>query len=398
MGAWVKSRQRRAFVFVAAFIALPALALGLAGPAAADPSTTFVAVGSDTTQDVVDQFAIDAGGGTVGSWDAVNPGNNAAHDEINPKPGCGMTRPNGSGEGLAALRKSLNPNTTATQLADPPEQGCVDFSRSSSGPGGNASTTGALQYIPFGLDAVATATGPATAAGAPDPASATAIAHADAFTQAQVADMYDNCNAQVVSGVTYTPDGTVTDATHQSIHLYIPQAGSGTRSFWASTLGFNGTTPPACVHDTSEVTNAPVEEHDGTVYAGDSDAFGPFSIAQFVAQTNGHHDRRHHVAIHNLNGVAPLTGTTLNSNYPIRREVYNVALRTAVTNGAGGLGTNSALSLLLVSRTGAPSRLCQDALTISAFGFASLASAPLGHTCGQIADNLRAFDPATNPI
>ena len=40
----------------------------------------------------------------------------------------------------------------------------------------------------------------------------------------------------------------------------------------------------------------------------------------------------------------PLTaGGTLNTAYPIKREVYNVALRTAITNAAGGPGTVAAL-------------------------------------------------------
>ena len=65
------------------------LVVANAGPAAADPATAYVAVGSDTIQDVMDQFALIVGGGAVGSWDAVNPGNpTATHDTINPKAGC----------------------------------------------------------------------------------------------------------------------------------------------------------------------------------------------------------------------------------------------------------------------------------------------------------------------
>jgi len=58
--------------------------------------------------------------GLIGSWNAINPVTGAAHEVITPRPGCSMTRPNGSGEGLNALRKSLNQTTTAVQLADPP--------------------------------------------------------------------------------------------------------------------------------------------------------------------------------------------------------------------------------------------------------------------------------------
>src|ERR1700742_904780 len=77
------------------------LVVGFAGPAAADPATTYVAVGSDTIQDITNALAANVGQGAVGSWDAVNPGDPATpHDIINPKPGCAMTRPNGSTEGV----------------------------------------------------------------------------------------------------------------------------------------------------------------------------------------------------------------------------------------------------------------------------------------------------------
>jgi ABC-type phosphate transport system substrate-binding protein len=306
-----------------------------------------------------------------------------------------MTRPNGSGEGLNAFRRSFNPGSIAAQLADAPEAGCVDFARSSSGPAtADASPTGALVFIPFALDAVAGATGPATAVGAPDPAVATAITDADLFTVQNLKDMYAHCTTILVNGVNYVPDGTTTDPTHQPIHLYIPQAGSGTRSFWASTLGFDKNSPPLCVHDTIVGTTPPVsvEEHNGTVFAQDPDAYGPFSIAQWVSQKNGHNDRRHNVVLHNLNGVAPLTGAgKLNTAYPVIREVYNIVSFARVTSSA------PADAQFVAIFNGAGSTVCGQSLTIQQFGFALLNSAPLGHTCGQVSSDLRAFDPTSHP-
>src|SRR6266568_1344520 len=104
-------RLLRVPVVAIAVAGLGAAAIGLAAPAAADPSTTYVTVGSDTVQDVMNQFTSDEFPGLIGSWDAVNPVTGAAHEDITPKPGCSMTRPNGSGEGLNALRKSINPST-----------------------------------------------------------------------------------------------------------------------------------------------------------------------------------------------------------------------------------------------------------------------------------------------
>lgn len=399
------SRLKRLPVAIGAMVGVAALAVAFAGPANADPSTTYVAVGSDTVQDVENAFSQNIGNGLIGSYDAVNPADKTAHDEISPKPGCSMTRPNGSGEGVNALRKSINPNTVAAQLADAPEPGCVDIARSSSGPGANQSNTGSLVYVPFALDAVGTATGPATAVtGTSDNAVATHITHADAFTLGTLANpgdlikLYRDCATVTEGGVTYNPN-TAT-AGQQQIDLYVPQPGSGTRSFWATTLGFNATTLPACVHDHSVLDpTEQVEEHDGTIYAQDANAFGPFSIAQFIAQGNGHNDRRHHVAIHALTptatagtAVQPIVNGALNEAYPITREVYNVVQFSKVSPGTG---FDKVLANLIA---GPNSAVCQDEFTITDFGFATLDDSPLGHTCGAVATNLRAFDPTTNPV
>jgi phosphate transport system substrate-binding protein len=356
------------------------LVVATASPALADPATTYVAVGSDTTQDVMDGLATIIAGGNVGSWDAVNPGTpGAPHDEINPKANCHMTRPNGSTEGLNALRKSVNPSTAAPQLADPPEPGCVDFSRSSSAPGGNANTAGLLIYIPFGLDAVAPATG-----------GTTNIANADAFSLTQLQGLYQ-CTAQTVNGVTYDPNQPPA-AGNQGVHLYIPQAGSGTRNFWAAQMVISPTSLPACVHDTFG-SGTIVEEHDGTVLQGDPDGIAPFSIAQWVSQNNGHNDRRHGAVLHSLATAAapttpipPLVNNALNTAYPITREVYNVTTLSRVTQGSADF--DQALFNILVGGT---SIVCSQSLTIRSFGFGLLASAPLGHTCGAVATELRAF-------
>src|SRR5579862_8208994 len=53
-----------------------------AGTAVADPSITYLVVGSDTTQDVMNAFANDLSGNLVGSFDAVNPVTGASHDAI----------------------------------------------------------------------------------------------------------------------------------------------------------------------------------------------------------------------------------------------------------------------------------------------------------------------------
>jgi hypothetical protein len=314
-----------------------------------------------------------------------------SHEIITPKAGCSMTRPNGSGEGLAALRKSINQSTTAVQLASPPSAGCVDIGRSSSNPGTNASSTGTLQYIPFALDGVAGATG-----------ATTNIAGADLFslgTTAAPGDLINlyACNPVTVNGVTYNP-GTAS-AGQQQIDLYVPQPGSGTRKFWGTVLNFNSTTLPACVHDHSVIDNSVVEEHNGLVLSTDPNGFAPFSIAQWVAQSKSLDDRRHGAVLRSLaptvggTAVAPLTaGGSFNISFPITREVYSIVPVSKITSGDPNF--DPTLSALLA---GSSSQLCRNGLLISKYGFASLGSAPLGHHCGDTTTDLRAFD-ASNPV
>ncbi len=411
---------------VVAAVTTVSAVVGFAGPAAADPVTTYVAVGSDTTQDISDQFALSLGLGILGSWDAVDPtgqGSTATNPEIEPKVGCIMGRPNGSTAGLNALRYSINQSSTAGPLAPPPSAGCVDVARSSSGPGTNVSTTGLLQYIPFALDAVTSATGPATAVTGTDPAVATAIVDADSFSFQNLKDLYGCAgttqfpNGDTIGTVHYTtiigpfPDGdfytadpnAVADTVNHviPIHLKVPQANSGTTKFWLGQMsgGNQGTCVQNTYLDSGGVSHS-IEEHNGAAYAADANAIGPFSVAQFIAQSNGHNPRLHNVAIHNITPLPTQTGkqanpTTgsiatgdlaLNTNFTITREVFNIVELARITTGNAKF--DSGLSKLYV---GATSRLCALSFQITQYGFATLATAPLGHTCGAVTSDLQAW-------
>lgn len=390
------ARRKGLAAVTLALLGFTGLAVAQVSPAMADPTEIYVAAGSDTIQDVMNQFGVDLSGNTLGSYNAVNPVTAAAHELITPVKQngtvCSFARPNGSGEGVAALRFSTNPASGATPPTPSPQQGCVDIARSSSGPGTNQSNTGQFVYIPFALDAVAGSTGPATGGVVGGVTTvATNITQANQFTLQNLKDLYA-CNTVTAGGVTYNP-GTAT-AGQQQIDLYIPQSGSGTRNFWATTLGFNATTPPACVHDTIvggalAGTNPPtqVEEHDGTAVATDPNGFGPFSIAQWISQRNGHNDRRHGAALDNLGGVSPFangqpTGS-MNTAFPITREVYNVVQFSRVS----GAAAEPALVSMLVGTT---SFTCSDTLQIRSYGFATL-SATTTDQCGAISTSLRAF-------
>lgn len=368
-------------------------AVANAGPALADPHQVYTAVGSDTTQDVMNQYSLDLGVNTLGSWNAVDPVTNTATSPppiitpANAAAGqCSFSRPNGSGQGLSALRKSINQNTSAAQLPSAPGANCIDFSRSSSGPAsGDKSPNGALVYIPFALDAVTIAAG-----------SATTIAQANNFTLTQLQSLYA-CNTTVVNGVSYNPNAG------GNIDVYIPQSGSGTFNFWTGVMLISPTNLPPCVHQTIVAgpnTGTIVEEHDGTDVTSDPNGITPFSVAQWVSQRNGHNDRRHSAILQNIGGTFPCAGnsnctgagTTINTSFPVTREVYNIVPFNKVTSGMSGF--DPALAQLLA---GPNSNLCQDVFTIQGFGFALLGSGTTDQ-CGSTASSLRVFDPATDPV
>lgn len=419
-------------------MAVGAISLGFAGagiaaaiPASADPSATYVEVGSDTIQDVMNAFAHTAGGNLFASYLAVNPVTAATHEIITPAVSstanigqfnCSFTRPNGSGEGFKALDASLNPSTTLGQLAVPPQPGCISVSRSSGAPGsvaqsgpGSLDPNGNLIYIPFALDAVTGATGPTTAGQSTTTqcvstttgctngqitftVPVTAITNADLFTTADLHNLFGLGMPVTEGGVQYWPkDGAVTQPAGSTvIDLYVPQAGSGTLSFWATTTGFTAGSPPAWDHQTvltGPAVGVQVEEHDGTAYASDPNGYGPFSIAQFIAQGNGFNDRRHTAILHMVNNVAPLSGTSLNVNFPIVREVFNVMPFDAVVNTGDGK-FDPVLAHLFAGTT---SVLCGSSITIHQYGFGSLPSPNTLDTCGSTASTLRVQETNTGP-
>src|ERR1700678_3214352 len=256
----VSSRVKSLMAVGTAVAGFAALTVVYAGPACADPAEVLRAVGSDTSQDVMNQFSYDIGANELGSYNAVNPVTAVIGENITPviagslTTTCSFTRPNGSGQGLDALRKSINQSTAAPQLADPPQAGCVDIARSSSGPGSNQANDGSLVYIPFAFDDVSGVTAPNTN-----------LTTANDFTETDLITLYKSCGNVTEGGVTYNPN-TAT-AGQVQIDLYVPQPGSGTLSFWATTLGFSSTSLPTCVHQT--ILSGPdagqlVEENDGT--------------------------------------------------------------------------------------------------------------------------------------
>ncbi|MFJ4468806.1 hypothetical protein ACIP2X_15140 [Streptomyces sp. NPDC089424] len=337
----VKSRAKVG----AAVLGAAALGVGIMStPASADyttpPFRALAGVGSDTTQYVVNglgEVAVDAGGNKiVGSWNATGSAT------ITPKADAhcaNIARPNGSSAGIDRLLADIN-NTAQSD--------CVDFARSSRGPSTAGST---LTFIPFGKDAVTYATD----LGSTLPSN---------LSIAQLQSIYRNCTF-VDAGVTKTVSKAL-----------LPQAGSGTRTYWLSSIGVTEaeiTTAKnaGCVDDT-------VQEHDGVALASGTQIM-PYSVAQWIAQGKGFADvpnRRGESRLRSIAGVAPTTGSgsalALNPNFTFARDVYNV-VPTAKLGDA-----NIARAFV-----GASSQVCQNIATVKNYGFGDLSADSAPSNCGD---------------
>ncbi len=407
-------RNRRVRSLFAAGLVLAAVsgvAIAQTTPALADPTEELVVVGSNTTQLVWDAFATAAAGNEIGSYDAVNPVTGAENEIITPVDGtsgnaCSFSRPNGSGQGVAALRYTLSgSDSNDTSVASPPPgPGCVDIARSSSGPGSTAPYTGtspdAVQYIPFAEDAVTDSVGP-TGTDLPTitvplgngstmsvQEVQTDITTANDFTESDLETLYADCGEVTEGGVTYWPyeSGATQPSGTQRVDLYVPQPGSGTLSFWESTLDIPSTLP-ACDFQTMQngpLTPAndggvtvPTEENNGYEVSTDPYGLFPFSVGSWVAGLHGVQDTRDGAVLEDIDGVAPLTtSNTINTSFPITRLLYNVVQASRVTNSADPL-----FKLL----NGSGSTICNEKAAIALYGFATI-----GSECGEISASLLA--------
>lgn len=371
--------KRQNLARVGAALGAAVMALGLAvGPASADPDPVtdyrqLAGAGSDTTQDVLNGLGVAVGGGDViASWNARGTATITTKAVAQNANCTDIVRPNGSGQGRTALRASEGDGQWNGRTIT----GCFDFARSSSAPS-SPSTTGNYTYIPFGVDAVTYAvhTGAVGDLGFPT-----------TLTRRQLEGIY-KCVITRVNGIDVNP--------------LLPQSGSGTRQFWLAQVDILEEEIPSypCI----DQRNNTIQEHDGRVLqyslANNSADIVPFSVAQFVAQTNAGetHDgvlvdvenRRGSAVLGRVNGVAPTTGTAadpvLNVNFPIVRDVYNVVPTHDIEGGAPD-------AAIVNTFVGAGADVCERRTVIEAFGFGfrttSVPGDPLKLACG--ATTLRA--------
>jgi ABC-type phosphate transport system substrate-binding protein len=313
-------RKKRLLLAVGAMLAVAGLATGTASadPTGQPPFRALAGTGSDTTEGVMNGLSdVVTVNGTkvIGSYDASGSAQITTQDPATT-PGCTMTRPSGSGNGVNALIASRQAGND-----------CLQFARSSSN--SSASFPGAgLTYVPFAVDAVSYAV-----------RSDSAISKR--LTIAQLQTIY-NCQG----GANFQP--------------LLPQFGSGTRQFFLGQLGFtdaaNFTTQAGhtCITQT-DATGAPLLENTGTLLT-DARQIAPYSIAQWLSQTNVVVPDVHgKTVLGQINGTAP---TILNTASVMDRDVYNV-----IPTSQEGTAPYSTVFV------GATSLICANADTIKRYGF-----------------------------
>jgi len=407
----------RAKTFTKFGIGLVAVTLAtctLAVPASADPANgkfgTLVGTGSDTTQDVLNGLSAAIGGSTglrIASYDATGTASIVTRDGA-----AALPRPNGSGNGRDVLRVAIGQSTTATATINgvpttwtsANATGNVDFARTSSGAGAaDVAANGVLTYIPFAKDAVTYATSSNSVIPALTLGSAADAVDSNGVGVASLFSIYGGKVTRVI-----TVNGAYSKVVNASyvlqsgevstpIHALVPQAGSGTRSFWIGKVGITeanitgGTVP---VKDVFGASNLPVQEHDGTALQNDPGAIVPFSIGQWVAQGNGItgvNDRRHGAALGSINGQAPTTGTAgnyeLNEGFTsITRTVYNIVPSALADD------ENSKINWAFV---GTGSLICSQEDVIKKYGFGLLTGSGV-NSCGDT--SIRAYAPSASSV
>jgi ABC-type phosphate transport system substrate-binding protein len=347
-----------------ALAAAPAFAepIGANGKAVTPQAYDIVGGGSATTQYVLDQLTANYNKTVkkhsptnpyILSWDAVPPSQplNTAQ-LIQLKNGCpkptsktATLRPNGSSSGIADLISYPKVKFKGKTY------NCLDFARSSRGRkpgvGGDPSGPGGVVFVTLAGDAVTYASD----------AKSTNVPNN--LNRTQLAAIF-GCNVPAANGFGAMTWGALLGSKaknpSQVIDPILPQAGSGTLSFWATTaLGLTSTNEPTC-GSRGGVTNVnqEPEENEGIspffkgTFHGESisqNVIYPFSIGSFVAQsfhskTCGKAPKRgqntfgcNEVGVFKLNGIAGVaptvktkSGTVTNGKFPntFHRFIYDV--------------------------------------------------------------------------
>jgi hypothetical protein len=298
---WTTRTNARLGKGLLASAAIAMLTGALAGSVGADPAqlTAFVGVGSDTTQDVLNGLAGKSGlnfytpvqtssGQQLVSFDAINPAN-PTDTCITTKTGAPtILRPNGSGNGVRALSRSLDGgNWGVTGACGTVAGGLikVDFARSSAGPSSSEIAAGTqLAYVPMGRDGIG------FAYWAPS-----GVTPVTSLTRAELTSIFTSATRVVKNGVTIIPCGI--------------QTGSGTYAFWNTVTTASTSQDDTATSQCNALTftsglgatgTGRVQESDAPALKSKGEAFAAanpavtnfqvivgFSGGAFIAKTNG---------------------------------------------------------------------------------------------------------------
>jgi hypothetical protein len=141
-----------------------------------------------------------------------------------------------------------------------------------------------------------------------------------------------------------------------------------------------------------------VQEHNGLAVGSDDYAITPFSIPQFVAQSNaitGVTSRINGAVIRAIGGVNPTTGSTPNMsmNATFTTSAATSTLGRLVYNIVPSRELDDPNSLAHQVFAGTTSLICAETTTIRRYGFAPLTRTSGPSSCGYT--NLRAYAPST---
>ncbi|CAG7594662.1 Ig-like domain repeat protein [Leucobacter soli] len=370
-------------------------------PAHADPASgsfgALAGLGSDTTQFVMNGLAADIPGSLLASYDATG----ASATVVTKADGVAIPRANGSGAGRDLLRVAIGQTGNANvatftggtrSVTTDVAAGQIQYARSSSGPGAQVEG-GVLTYVPFATDAVSYAT------------SANSWIPSD-LTQAQLTDIYKG-NLRYVNEAGQL--SATAGAGYVQITTWLPQAGSGTRSFWIGKVGLNEGDVTSNVNGNlganvaKDFSGADVQENSGAPFtSGTPDqqkaALVPYSVAQWVAQANGAEgvaDVRSGAKINLIGGTAPTTGS--GTSYKLN-AAFNSTFTRLVYNIIPSLEAEDEASETYRAFVGTDSEVCEATDTIERYGFAALTAASGANACGDISRTDYAASPSSVSI
>lgn len=258
---------------------LAAVPAAQADPAFTPDANDIVGVGSDTTEFVMNRLATAFNAAAVGGTRRMASFNATGSATIVPRNGAAaIPRPNGSSAGIDALQATAS----------------LSFARSSRGP--NASGDEGLAFFPYAVDTLG-------------------------YVFTSDTNAKKNLTANQLALIYTCQRTNWSQFARPAGHILakIPQAGSGTRTFFLASIGITETQlQDAIAQPDATCSVQEVQEHDPNAVIGAPNAIAPFSKARYKILTTAQKNQLKF----DTNG------------FQVKRNVYNVVR----TSDVGTLG------------------------------------------------------------